>query len=494
MWYHDHAFGITRLNAHAGVASGYLIRDPHGLEGHLIDGGVPKYIEAGGLEIPLVIQDKIFKNGNPQSVRAYPQYELPIGDLWYPYIYDRSRWDLAGTKIPRAPSCVAEYFGDTMLVNGTVYPSATIPPRRIRLRVLNACNARFLNLQILVKDSSADGVTLNPATGVPLNAAGPGMIQIGTEGGFLNAPVHIDAKVPFSVTLDQDGNLVSMTHGLLMAPAERADLIVDFNGVAQGTRFVLYTDCPAPFPSGDPLNDYKPRGNGMGPDTRTLMEIVIGSADGVPADPLLTSLGDLAMDPIPLVTPGVVNPTLPSGTNVRRLTLNETFDKYGRLIQMLGTDQKVAGGGYGQEYTASSTENIIAGSTEVWRIFNTTGDTHPMHFHLINLQIISRQPFNVGSFLNNGSELLGTAYPPDENERGWKETIRMNPGEVTTVIAKFDLPVLPSTMTVPSSPREGSKGLGSGATGRKVHEYVWHCHILEHEEHDMMRPLVIIQP
>jgi spore coat protein A len=489
VWYHDHAVGITRLNAYAGIASGYIIRDPNGLEGQLIAQGMPNNIEAGGLEIPLVIQDKIFKNANPQAARTYPQYETPIGDLWYPYAYDRSRWSLNGTRIPRTPSCIAEFFGDTMLVNGTVYPSATIPPRRVRLRVLNACNARFLNFQILKKDNSPDGVTL--VNGVPTNDPGPSMMQIGTEAGFLNAPVSIPAKVPFFVTLDaRNGHPTFMQHGLLMAPAERADLIVDFSGYAQGTRFVVYTDCPAPFPSGDAVNDYKPHGNGMGPDTRTLMEIVIGSANGVPSDPPL-SLAGLAMDPAPLVPPGNATPTLPNGTTVRRLSLNETFDAYGRLIQMLGTDVKV-GAGYGREYATQSTENIIAGSTEVWRIFNTTGDTHPMHFHLINLQIISRQPYDVDAFLLNGTEtMLGEAYAPDPNEQGWKETIRMNPGEVTTVIAKFDLPNVP--FTTPSSPRAGNNGLGVTApAGQAVHEYVWHCHILEHEEHDMMRPLVVI--
>ena len=68
---------------------------------------------------------------------------------------------------------------------------------------------------------------------------------------------------------------------------------------------------------------------------------------------------------------------------------------------------------------------------------------------------------------------------PDANELGWKETVRMNPGEVTRVIMKFDLPKIPASMDDPKSPRTGG------------HEYVHHCHILEHEEHDMMRPLVV---
>ena len=111
----------------------------------------------------------------------------------------------------------------------------------------------------------------------------------------------------------------------------------------------------------------------------------------------------------------------------------------------------------------------------MWDIYNTTGDTHPMHFHLANVQVIGKAPFtNVGT-------PDGPFDPPDPNYRGWKETVRMNPGEVTRVIMKFSLPKnLPSS--VPGSP---------GRSDAR-HEYVWHCHILEHEEHDMMRPLVIM--
>jgi len=125
----------------------------------------------------------------------------------------------------------------------------------------------------------------------------------------------------------------------------------------------------------------------------------------------------------------------------------------------------------------ATTETVRHGSTEVWRIFNLTGDTHPMHFHLVNVQVISRQPFDSANY-DGAPNFTGPARLPDRNEFGWKETVRMNPGECTTLIMKFDLPKVP--YAVPNSPRTG------GA------EYVWHCHILEHEEHDMMRPLVVI--
>jgi spore coat protein A len=125
----------------------------------------------------------------------------------------------------------------------------------------------------------------------------------------------------------------------------------------------------------------------------------------------------------------------------------------------------------------SATETPSSGDTEVWKIANLTGDTHPIHFHLVNVQIISRQPFKVSSYIGTPT-YTGPARPPDPSEAGWKDTVRMNPGEVTTVIMQFKLPVPP--FAVPASPRTGGN------------EYVWHCHILEHEEHDMMRPLVIL--
>jgi spore coat protein A len=160
---------------------------------------------------------------------------------------------------------------------------------------------------------------------------------------------------------------------------------------------------------------------------------------------------------------------------VSPLTLNETFDGYGRLIQLLGTNKPVHGG-FGRDYEDPATETPRAGATEVWQIANLTGDTHPIHFHLVNVQVLGRQPFNVDTY-NGTPSYTGPARDPDRTELGWKETVRMHPGEVTTVIMRFDLPKVP--FPVPASPRTGG------------HEYVWHCHILEHEEHDMMRPLVV---
>ena len=131
---------------------------------------------------------------------------------------------------------------------------------------------------------------------------------------------------------------------------------------------------------------------------------------------------------------------------------------------------------WGLPYVSDVTETVNPGAVEVWQLFNLTADTHPIHFHLVNVQIIQRQPFTGDP---DAGFQLGGATPPDPNETGWKETVRMNPGEATTVIAQFTLPKLPAAMGDPTSPRTGG------------HEYVWHCHILEHEEHDMMRPFVV---
>ena len=180
--------------------------------------------------------------------------------------------------------------------------------------------------------------------------------------------------------------------------------------------------------------------------------------------------------------PSLPGPVPYNGSIDRMLTLNEDFDDYGRLIQTIGTftSQSLDNAGlstWGLPYIANATETPSAGATEVWQIFNLTGDTHPIHFHLVNVQIIQRQAFTGDPA--SGVSYTGPAIPPDDNELGWKETVRMNPGEATTVIIKFDLPKLPAAMGDPTSPRTGG------------HEYVWHCHILEHEEHDMMRPLIL---
>jgi spore coat protein A len=231
---------------------------------------------------------------------------------------------------------------------------------------------------------------------------------------------------------------------------------------------------------------------GHGPNTRTLLKIVVtaGSGDTVPTPSWLAELNvQLKTNFLSGNQPGLLfnngDPSVPAfpfrGVADRTLTLNEDFDEFGRLIQTMGTTDQNGFNNqglptWGLPYLAASTENPTAGSTEVWQIMNLTGDTHPIHFHLVNVQLIQRQAFT-GDPGNWGA---GEPMRPDPNEIGWKDTVRVNPGEIATVIMQFNLPNLPTAaMRNAVSPRTGGK------------EYVWHCHILEHEEHDMMRPLVI---
>lgn len=491
VWYHDHAHDITRLNAYAGIASAYIIRD--GFEANLRNQGLPDFVENGGREIPLVIQDKIFVGANIKTLDPTWAGPASVGSLWYPHVYEKNRWKSSGgggtPPIPD-PSCIPEMFGDTMLANGTVFPEATVEARRYRLRVLNACQARFLNLQLYVDDGSADGITLNAATFAPTNAKGPDFLVIGTEGGFLSKPVNVLSNVPF--------NPVTMKGSLVTAPAERWDIIVDFSGFA-GKNVILYNDAPAPFPMGDPRNDYFPGAPknptvttpAFGPNTRQIMRFKVVAASS--ADPPLAISTNTDLTPgidASLVGTWTLAPLPPPpGIPVRILTLNEDYDSWGRLVQRMGTNvQSGKGGGntFGRNYMDPATENPKAGSIEVWQIVNTTADAHPMHFHLVNVQVLARQPYNSfgptsGAALPNYN---GPAVGPDRIELGWKETVKTYPGTVTTVIMRFDLPPDPPNVIVPNSLNPNL-----GVSGK---EYVWHCHILEHEEHDMMRPMVVV--
>jgi spore coat protein A, manganese oxidase len=589
MWYHDHTHGITRLNAYAGAASAMLVRDKFEA-GLVANNGLPPYIETSVLskgkipvqELPLVFQDKIFVDA-AQTALNDPQWNSMVqkpatksGSLWYAHTYEPNqangtgRWDVAPGGLPLPdPSVIPEFFGDTMLVNGTAFPEATVQARRYRLRMLNACNARFLNLQLYIDDGSKDGITLNPTTGAPTNApfinAATGdssWIQIGTEGGFLAKAVKVPSSVPFLIT-DTDFLTGSpsldpskINKSLVVAPAERPDIIVDFSLVPPGTKVVLYNDAPAPFPSGDDRNDYFPGWNtvgkdgtsasaglsgignpvnattqpGNGPNTRVLMRFKVVAAT-LPADPPL-NITDLTEGidhalALPWGDPTAV-PT-PVDVPKRPITLNEYFDEYGRLVQIIGNAaapygsplEKSAtylqyGAAPGATTTVPSTEeNVNAGDTEIWEIYNTTGDVHPMHFHLVNVQLINRQLFS-GDAAN--PLVSGAVIPPDPNEIGWKETVPMYPGTVARVIMKFDTEgakIVDKNLNPITTYPKGTKINGKRVPAKQClipgqlpiingeppvsprtggYEYVWHCHILEHEEHDMMHTMVVQPP
>jgi FtsP/CotA-like multicopper oxidase with cupredoxin domain len=375
MFYHDHAYGITRLNVYGGVAAGYLLTDRY--EDTMIDSGIIPGGPAGTpyrYGIPLVIQDRSFVNdastppldstGNPTTLPTATSPTLatdPLwqnvgttgGSLWFPHeympnenIFDGSgalawgRWDYGPWLNPPlvpinpilpSPSHVPETFADTMLVNGTAFPYLNVHPKAYRFRVLNAGNDRTLNLQLYVAASKSypttpgttgallcDGVTADPATsnlppvtnctevkmvpaadgrngGIPDPAtAGPVMIQIGNEGGVLPQVATIPPKpVNYEYSRRVPTMLNVTDQSLLLMPAERADIIVDFSAFA-GKTLILYNDAPAPMPLFDERNDlytgspdWTAIGGapstppGYGPNTRTVMQInVCGPAQG----------------------------------------------------------------------------------------------------------------------------------------------------------------------------------------------------------------------
>ncbi len=506
MWYHDHVVGITRLNAYVGIVSAYIIRDD--TEEALIKAKV-----LPSNEIPLIIQDKTFVTH--EAIKDGYAWGK-VGDLWYPWKYEASslpdgtgRWDYGPDMTPPSvlppgnqklptPSIVPEFFSDTAIVNGAAYPYVKVEPRHYRFRILNGSQARFYNLQLYFEDA------LNPGE-ADLTHAGPRIIQIGTEGGFLPVPVALN-NPPQQIAFDPvTENAIQYT--LLLAPAERADVVIDFSNAPVGSKLILYSDAPAPFPGGDTRNDYF-TGNpdqtstggapstqeGRGPNTRTLLQFQVTALVGA-KDPASMNIleeaavngsasGSVAHGASLLLAARRPGLSPKSACKVRELTLNEDFDEFGRLIQTLGTTSSQSNNNqglptWGLGYMDKPTEVVKAGTVEIWKIYNLTGDTHPIHFHLVNVQVLSRQGFDVDKFLTQKGAiaLTGTPRLPDLNERGYKETVRMNPGEVTTVMMRFDLARAP--FFVPESPRTGG------------YEYVWHCHILEHEEHDMMRPLVV---
>jgi spore coat protein A, manganese oxidase len=373
LWYHDHALGITRLNVYAGLAGFYLIRDA--AEEAL-------NLPAGAYEVPMVIQDRTFQ---ADGQLFYPRGP---GDLIDPALDD----PLAGlpTEFPSDFSVVPHFAGNTNLVNGKVWPVMDVEPRKYRFRVLNGSNARFYDLEL---DAQAAG-TLT-------------FHQIGTEGGLLAAPTDRSR--------------------VLLAPAERADVIVDFSNLSVGDEVFL--------------RNFGPDGPFEGP-----------SAGHAPADPNTTGqvmkfrvVAPTGPDISSLPQTLVSVPRIPESqsTVTRRLSLVDGVDEFGRPKMLLD----------GAGYMDTITELPLRGTTEIWEITNSTTDSHPIHLHLVLFQVLDRVARPAG-----GGDPI--PIPLEPHELGWKDTVAVNRRETVRVIAKFD----------------DYQGL-----------YVWHCHILEHEDHEMMR-------
>jgi FtsP/CotA-like multicopper oxidase with cupredoxin domain len=436
-------------------------------------------------------------------------------------------------------------------------------------------------------NSTQNGITPFPdwwyTTGLPFtlddrlggvpdpNTRGPAMIQIGTEGGLLPAPAVIKNQ-PVNYTYNRKDIVVLSVqeHALLLGPAERADVIVDFAPYA-GKTLILYNDSPAPIPAADPRLDYYTLGQdqtatggapptqpGFGPNTRTIMRFVVGTPVAGPLGPVdsvnqtlldalsassgLPSVFATEQDPIIVpqtayntAYPGAAAADLP-GVNVSRISdtfltftplgsttpttfnfkpkaIQELFElDYGRMNATLGVELPFTNGnnqttvplGYIEPTTeildASATISApVAGDgTQIWKITHNGVDTHAIHFHLFNVQVVNRVGWD------------GAMRLPDANELGWKETVRMNPLEDIIVALRPTTPALPfgipdsSRYLAPALPPSAQIATFDPLTGNPITitndltnfgwEYVWHCHLLGHEENDMMRPIVFNAP
>lgn len=490
LWFHDHSLGTTRLNVYSGMAGFYLLRDNRDTGAANNPIGLP----AGQFEQELMIADRqfdtqgqlLFPDGtppdNPTGINGPPP-NPDVHPFWNP-----------------------EFFGDVITVNGKSWPFLEVQPRRYRFRVVNASNARFYQMELVRADAQHR----------PTTTSGPDIWQIGSDGGFLDAPTNVDAGT-------------NAPH-LFVAPAERADIIIDFAGQA-GRNFILINGqgAFAPYPSGDPPD---PNTSGQVMEFRVNQPLRGTDNTFNPARPQRA----LRSAPVVDIKPA---DTGRNADRTRQLILVEVEGEGGPEAVLLNNshwDGKRAGtnttipGSTPNTSGISATEVPRVGSTEIWEIANLTEDAHPIHIHLIQFQVINRQEYRrddyraawdgtfpggtfngvsyppgtfipgfgppgnyatpnaagaVGGNLSFNPFLTGSPARPDPYEGGWKDTIKILPFQVTRIAVRW----APTTTAVsnvsagvnrfPFDPTTGGPG------------YVWHCHILDHEDNEMMRSFLV---
>jgi spore coat protein A, manganese oxidase len=347
--------------------------------------GITRLNNFAGLFGTFIVRDAVEEALNLPS----GAYEIPL------IIYDRTL-DRDGQLLypvsatPGAPF-VSEFYGNAVVCNGKIYPYFTVQPRKYRVRLLNAANTRFFHLTL---------------------AENRAFHQIGSDGGLLAEPLEMRSLVLF--------------------PAERADLVIDFAGL-EGKRVQLKNEAEA-------ILEFRVEGTG------------VAFASGAGAR-------NADNNTLPTTLRAVARIPESESVQERILTLSEHDDAAGNSMRMFLNES---------HWDMPVTEKPVLGTTEIWSFVNLTGDAHPMHLHLVRFQILDRRPFDLFAY-NAGKKLVytGPAAPPDANESGWKDTVRADPGMVTRIIVRFE-----------------------GFAGR----YVWHCHLLEHEDNEMMRPYDVIAP
>ena len=359
--------------------------------------------------------------GIPGKVVDGKNYEVPIA------IQDKT---FSNGQLFYSPTTawIPEFFGNTPVVNGAVQPFLNVEPRMYRLTLLNGSQARFYNLELAIGD--------NP---------GPTFYQIGSEGGMFDKPVQLGR--------------------ILLLPAERADVIVDFSRF-RGQRIELKNRS---LPNGV-VSPATPRMN-------SLMQFRVGQSVTTPGP-----------QEIPATLAGGSTANLGAPVRTRYITLEEVLDKAGNPLRLEIN---------GRMFEDPVDETPATDTIEDWSFVNISADTHPIHMHLTNFQVMGRTrldglgyaaalaaaragqsgapPLLPNNTIDPTPYLLGPEAPPRANERGWKDTVGANPNEVTRIRQRFDLPAAAKT-----------SGIAEDL------QYVFHCHILEHEDNDMMRPFNVV--
>ncbi|MDH3595631.1 MAG: multicopper oxidase domain-containing protein [Rhodospirillales bacterium] len=442
LWYHDHALGITRLNVYAGLAGFYFVRDEYdtGLSGNPL--GLPAF----PYELAYAIQDRMFTDKGALFYPAFP------GDPFYDDFITGEGAILPPDLFPGGgPTALAEFFGDHMLVNGVIWPKEYVEPRNYRMRLLNGCDSRFMVVQFVAVNA---GET-DPSTGTPLD-----FYVIGSDQG-LGTPTQTDT--------------------LVFEPGGRYDVVVDFSQVPAGSRVIMKN-----------LGGDSPFGGAFGGDLAPEDVFPDRQTDRIMAFDVVVPLSGVpdAFDPAAIGGYGGV----PGEATTRRVALFEGTDEFGRLQPLLGTvkdgDLNTANVATAYTWFQPTTETPDLDSTEIWEIYNFTADAHPVHLHLVNFEILDRQDFEYDvtgiqtTLQHNGT--TGEA-PEISNIR--------NLTAASLGAEYFEAAPKDMVTALPGDP-EGAPATGQvvriKANFDKTGRYVWHCHILSHEDHEMMRVLQVI--
>jgi spore coat protein A len=476
LWYHDHALGITRLNVYAGLAGFYFVRDNDDTG----QPGNPLELPAWPYERAYAIQDRMFRKTGELFYPAFP------GDPFYEgFINDEGATLPPGIFPGGGPTALAEFFGDHMVVNGMIWPKEDVEPRNYRLHLLNGMDSRFMVLQFFEVPPNA--TDFSGAISGPLE-----FTVIGSDQGLALEPKTVDT--------------------LLSEPGSRYDIVFDFKKVEPGNRVIMKNiGWDAPF-SGD-FGD-NPDPEDVFPDRQTDRVMAFDVVKG-----LDTSVADVSF--------GSINfgPAVPTATRTRKVALFEGRDEFGRLQPLLGTAEPatdymgdpinwpntpayVNAGLSGQmegsiAWHSPTTENPALDTTEEWEIWNATGDAHPIHLHLVHFEVLGRQEIVWDSATNEDDRVLdpdGIAAPAPNGDGTYLVTqpVVQHNGALGS---GFRLANLTCGSTVPdaaeyveNTPKDMVTALPGQitrikATFDKPGRYVWHCHILSHEDHEMMRVL-----